>query len=391
MGKRFGAGLIATILLVLPACAGGSSGGSDTGKQLVIGYAAALSGDGAVGDVPGLAGAQYEVSLLNKSGGIDGHPVKLIAKDMQSDPELGGTVAQELLDQGAAIILGPPFPSMAVGVIQTAAKANVTVLSVTSTQPEFPVVGGAKAYLTAFGDNVQAAAAAQYALEQGYKSVLTVVSPDLSYTSETPKWFVDAFQHGGGTSAGSVQFTIGQQDLSPQVTQIASMNPQPDVIYTTMFMPDIGTFMKQLRGAGVTTPIIGADGFDDLSILQFAGTDAEGTAFTTHGFATSGSAFEEFIKGMTAANGKAPEAPALTALGASSIQLVAAAVDAAGSMDPTAIGNALADLSKVDVVTGTISFQGTNGVPLKTVTIAAMEGGDFVFKEAFIPDYIPKP
>lgn len=392
--------LMVVAALVLAACGGdsttttaaeGTSTTAGAGETLVIGYAGDFSGDGAVGDVPARAGVEYAVALLNEAGGIAGHPIELIAKDAKGDPALGATVAQELIDAGAAVIIGPPFPGQAVGVIQTAGKAGVSVISATATQPEYPVVGGASAFLAAFGDNVQAAAAAEYALAQGYKTCFTMVSPDLSYTSATPVWFVETFEQGGGTSLGSESFSLGQQDFGAQVTKIAALSPQPEVIYTSMFPPDIGVFLRQLRGAGVTAALIGADGLDSQAFLDAAGSDAEGAVFTTHGFAAEGSSFKEFTDGLAAKSGGALEAPAFSALGGDTIYIIEAAVKAAGSIDPAAITAALKEIENLELMTGTITFKGTGGVPMKTVTLAGVKGGAFVLEDQFVPSYIPTP
>lgn len=362
-----------------------------SGSELVIGFAAALSGDGAPGDVPALEGLQYAVDQYNATGGIDGHPVKLIVKDMKSDSALGGTVAQELIDQGAQVLVGPAFPGLAAGAIQAAGKAGVPVISAVATQPEYVVVGGYPAYLAAFGDNVQASAAAEYALKQGAKTVFTVSSPDISYTENTPKFFVDAFEHGGGKTLGDVTYNLGQTDFSVQVTQIANLPEQPDVLYVAMFPPDTSNFVRALRSAGVTARIIGPDGFDTASLLDAGAEALEGTWFTTHGWDTPGTPFADYIAAVTKANGKAPEAPALSALGDTTAQLIAAAVTAAGSTDPAAIGSAMSTLENVPTVTGSVTYKGTDGVPQKSVTIGGVEDGKFVFKEEIVPSYIAQP
>ena len=368
-----------------------SDSGSPGGGKVIIGAALGLVGDAAPGDVPASEAMKFQVDQINKAGGIDGKQIELIIKDMKSDPALGGTVTQELLDQGAQVIIGPAFPGMAAGVIQTAAKAGVPVLSACSTQPEYVVVGGSKAYLVAFGDNVQAAASAEYALKQGYKTAYTLTSPDLSYTARLPEFFSDAFAQGGGKTIGDTAFTIGQQDFAAQVTRIQALDPQPDVIYTGMFPPDIGVFVRQLRAAGVKAPLYGADGCDQQPLIDLAGKDANGIVFTTHGFPTPGSRFADFMAGLTELQGKPPEAPALAALGGDTIDVVKATVEQAGSTDPKAIADTLAQLSGVEVVSGAITYAGTDGVPSKTVTIVEVENGKFVFKEAITPAYIPKP
>jgi branched-chain amino acid transport system substrate-binding protein len=388
------AGLALAAAVFALGCGSSGSGSGDAASpadKIVIGAALGLVGDAAPGDVPASEAMKYEVDQVNKAGGIDGKQVELIIKDMKSDPALGGTVTQELLDSGAQVIVGPAFPGMAAGVIQTAAKAGVPVLSACSTQPEYVVVGGSKAYLVAFGDNVQAAASAEYALKQGFKTVYTLTSPDLSYTARLPEFFSDAFAHGGGKTIGDDAFTIGQQDFAAQVTKIQALDPQPDVIYTGMFPPDIGVFVKQLRAAGVKAPLYGADGCDQQPLIDLAGKDANGIVFTTHGFPTPGSRFADFMTGLTEFQGKPPEAPALAALGGDTIDVIKAAVEQAGSTDPKAIADALAQLKDVQVISGTITYAGTNGVPSKTVSIVEVENGKFVFKEAFTPAYIPTP
>lgn len=390
--------VLATVLVLGILGCGGSSGGTGSttaggsGTPLVIAAAIGLTGDAASGDVPLSEAMQYSIDTLNAAGGIAGHPIKLIIKDMKSDPALGTTVANELLGQGAQIMVGPAFPGMAVGVIQAAAAKNVTVLGGVSTQPEYVKVGGAKAYLVAFGDNVQAAAMAEYALKLGYKTVYTLVSPDLSYTAKLPVFFDEVFTKGGGKETGTDTFSVGQTDFSAQVTKIAGLNPKPDCIYTGMFTPDVGIFLKQLRAAGVTIPLLGSDGDDQQALIDFAGKDADGVTFTTHGFASPGSKLAAYVAGFTTWNkGKAPEANAFAGLGGDCIDVIKAAVEAAGSVDPKAISAALANIENLQVETGAITYKGTDGVPLKTVSIVAIENGKFVLKDQRIPAFIPTP
>ncbi len=387
--------LTAALLLAAAAC-GDSSSPSDSSSEsaaassdpLVIGFAAGLTGMG--GDNFTLQGVEYEVDKLNAAGGAAGHPITLITKDMKSEPALAGTVTQELLDKGAQVIIGPAFPSLGASVIQTAGNAGVTVISALSTQPEYTVVGGMPAYLAAFGDNTQAAAAAEYALKQGYKTAFTLVSPDLSYTSATPEWFIEALQNGGGSQVGTANFSLGQTDFGPQVTQISNMSPQPDVIYTAAFGAEVLTFLRQLREANVDVPVIGADGNDTQVTITAGGKAAEGLVFTTHGYASPGSPYSDLIEGLTKKLGKPPETPGFSALGATAVDIIAAAVAKAGSTDPEAIGKAFAQLENVATPTGSVTYVGTGGVPIKAVALVKVENGEFVLADTITPSWVPE-
>ena len=126
-------GALAAALLMISACGGDDDEGSSASteastdvssggekEEITIGFAAALTGDGAAGDVPALEGLQYAADQFNANGGLDGHMIRVISKDMKSDSALGGTVTEELIADGAQVILGPAFPGMAAGVIQAA-------------------------------------------------------------------------------------------------------------------------------------------------------------------------------------------------------------------------------------------------------------------------------
>ena len=66
-------------------------------------------------------------------------------------------------------------------------------------------------------------------------------------------------------------------------------------------------------------------------------------------------------------------------------------MEEAGSVDPKAIGDGLGNLENVQVINGAITYKGTDGVPQKTVSIAAVEGGKFVLKDQFLPAFVPTP
>lgn len=379
-------------LTALVACSSDAEGGTGgEGNVLVIGVAGGLTGDAAVGDVPMLAGAKFAVEQINADGGAGGYTLQLVSQDMQSDSTLGGTVAQELVDDGAQVLIGPAFPGMASGILQVAGTEGIPVIAGASTQPEYTLMSQADVFLAAFGDNVQAAAVAQHLLAEGHERAFTVSSPDMTYTGNGARFFAEAFEHGGGTVVGDATYSIGQTDFSAQVTDIAAAADEIDVIYTPMFPPDLPSFVRALRSAGVDTPVAGPDGFHTADALE-AGQDAmEGTVFATHAFEEGNEAFATFVEEGVEFDATINDGPAIAALGYTSVEIIAAAAEKAQSNDPEALTAALKELTGLETVTGQISYAGTTGVPQKTVTIGAVEAGGFVFRDAFVPEFIPEP
>ena len=88
-------------------------------------------------------------------------------------------------------------------------------------------------------------------------------------------------------------------------------------------------------------------------------------------------------------NGKAPEANAFAGLGGDCIAIIKAAVEAAGSIDPKAIADALSNLENVKVIDRCHHLQGHRRRTHEDGVRRGGRNGKFVLKEQFIPSYIP--
>jgi branched-chain amino acid transport system substrate-binding protein len=368
---------------------GGGNGAADSGEPLQIGGALALTGDFAFSDVPMRMGLEYAIDQVNEEGGIDGHPVELDVKDMKSDPKLAGVVAQELLDDGAQLLYAPSFPEVNIPVIDAGAKEDVATVIPLLTTPVNAVVASGTVVLPAFSDPLQVAAVAEFALEQGDQTAVTVTSPDHPYTQNNPTYFEETFTNGGGEVVGDVQFTIGQTEFDSVAERVADLNP--DAVYTSMFIPDTPVFLKALRAAGFEGNVYGSDGFDSPALVEVAGDAAEDVYFTVAGFPAPESELKAVIDEITKAEGEKPESAAFAALGYDSIQIVKAAVEKAGSVEPAELTPAFDDLGTVPgTVTGEITLEGHNQFPVKPATVVAVENGEFVEAAQIVPEDVPE-
>lgn len=355
-------------------------------EDLKIGLATAQTGALAPYDQPSLAGFQMRVDEINAAGGIAGkYPIKLIAKDTRSDAAQTALVAQELVDEGVQIVITPcdADPSIAAGMVTQA--AGIPAFSFCATTPTLPLAVGDYMFGNYPADNVQAAMLAEYAIGQGYKTAYILTSPDTAYTLKLPKYFGEAFTAKGGTLLGEGTYAMGQQDFSAEVTKIAAMNPKPDVIMTAAYEPDFPALMRQLRGAGVTTPVLGSDGIDSPTTFAM-GDLVEGVVFSTAGFATEGSPLAAFNAKYKAKTGEEPNTVYI-ANGYDLGTVIDAAVTKAGSLDPKAIRDAIASLTDVQGVTGAISYAGTKGMPLRSVALVRITGG----KRELVKQGVPAP
>ena len=256
------AGLSAIMLLA--ACSSGASeeeaAAPAAGEACIVkvGVAGGQTGGLAYADVPHLEGFELWAEQVNANGGIDGKfTIETIVKDSRSDITQSATVAAELLAQGISILItsADADPTIAAGALAQA--EGVTAVSWFGSAPIVRLAAGDHVFSNAFGDNTQAKVLADHATEMGYKNAYTLASPDSSYTKMLPVYFAEAFEANGGKVVGAGSFSMGQASFSVIVDEIKALSPAPDVIMTPAYEPDFPTFIKALRGAGITTPVLG--------------------------------------------------------------------------------------------------------------------------------------
>ncbi len=356
---------------------------------IIIGYGAAVTGGLAPYDSPD--GVRCQVERVNEAGGVLGRPIELVVRDMRSDSALSGTVAQELLGLGAVALLGPPTDDTITPMAMMAAADNVPTLSVGGTQPAFPAAAPENGYLVPYGDNASAAAAAEYAYENGARSAALLVSHDVgSYSLMTPEYFADAFERLGGTILKRINYNSGLSDYNAQIAEIRSMDPQPDIIFGGMIVPEAAVFPRQLGSAGLDIPVYGTDGHDDPGVLDIAGDSADLVRFITHGFPSEGAPLAEFYSDCQARGYEVQNI--FFGLGGDSILILKAAIEAAGSTDPAAINAAIKEIDNLPgVTTDSITYKGMGGIPLKRMTAMQIVDGEFTPAKLVLPEYVPNP
>lgn len=364
--------------------------GTVRADELKIGVATAQTGALAPYDQPTLAGLQLRLDELNAAGGLAGrYKAVLTIKDTRSDVAQTVQAAKELIDGGAQLLITPcdADPSIAAGQIAQAAK--IPAITLCASTPT--LVGAVGDYM--FGsypaDNAQAAISAAYAIKQGYRTAYVLKSPDSAYTQKLPEYFGIVFTAKGGKVVGEGTYTMGQQSFAAQVTQIKAMSPPPDVIMTSAYEPDFPAFIKALRAAGVKIPVIGSDGIDTPTTMGL-GDVVDGVVLTTAGYDTPGSALAAFDEKWKAKTGNAPDT-VYYATGYDIGTVIDAALKAAGSTDPAKLRDAIAGIKDLPVVTGTITYAGTNGMPLHSIALVRIEKGKKELIEQGLPDAASVP
>ncbi len=287
-----------------------------------------------------------------------------------------------LSDTDGVLAAAPPFQAVGVPFVTSGA-----------TSPALPAQVGDRLWLACFGDNVQAAAGAEYAAKAFGMTAVVLFDTSADYTRGLSRYFIAAFRGLGGTVNTIVPYPGHTTSLASRAGQIAGATPRPDFVYLAALPTNVGNLVRSLRDAGIAIPILGGDGLDTPDLVAQAGPTADGVAFTTHAFlsATDGSpAVRAFVAKYRAAYGEDPP-NAFAALGYDTVALVADAAARAGSPDPAAIQRALGATVDFPGVTGRITFADGSHIPRKEVAIVEIRDGKPQLAATIMPGSVPAP
>ncbi|UCI31851.1 ABC transporter substrate-binding protein [Mesorhizobium sp. B4-1-4] len=384
--------LSASANIILTASAVVLGTGTARSDDFLIGVATAQTGQLAPYDQPALAGFKLAIDDINAKGGLGGkYKVRLSIKDTRSDTAQTATVGQELVDEGAKVMISPcdADPSIAIG--QLTQPRHIPTITLCGTAPILTQAVGDAMFGSFPADNLQATAIADFAISQGKRSAYLLVSPDSTYTANLPEYFGKVFEGKGGKVMGRGSFTMGQPDFSAEVTKIKNLQEKPDIIVTSAMEPDFPAFIRQLRAAGVEIPIYGADAMNTPTIRGL-GSLVDGLVFTSAGFPLPGSKLEAFNAAFKKAVGHDPETT-YEVNGYEIGMIIDQAVKNAASDDPEAIRAAIASLKNFDGITGKITYAGTTGMPVRAVVLMQYQGGkaNYISTVTPAPQEVPAP
>jgi len=323
-------------------------------------------------------GAELAMSQINQEGGILGHPLELIIKDNQNDPEFSAQLAEELIAQnGIVALVGSNFSRNTLEIAPVAQRHGVPMVATEATNPAVTAAGDF-IFLASFSDNFQGEVMARFAREslQARTAALLTDEGD-AYVAGLSKIFNQYFADLGGTIVAREIYSAGDTDFTSQLTAIAA--EAPDVIFMPGFVPEVPLAINQARtipqkgASGITATFLGGDGWEDPELVSMGGVAIEGSYFSNF-FSpdTPDASAVAFVGAYQSMFGITPDGA--TAMGYDAVKLVATAMRRAGSLDKTAIRDELASTRGYKGATSLLSYD-ENRHPTKSAVIMRIQNG----------------
>jgi branched-chain amino acid transport system substrate-binding protein len=310
---------------------------------------------------------------INAKGGVLGKKIELISGDSACDPQQAVNAASKLVSQKVVAVVGGYCSGATIPTLKIYGDAHVPfVITAANSTALIPANPGNAFLINSTGDQ-QAITAVKFFQEKKIKT-LAIVNEGDAYSQNLADLTRTAWEKAGGKVVDFETVNKGEQDYSAVVTAINAKHP--DAVFWTAYYADGGLFIRQLRQSGYQGVITVGDGSNSVKLFDIAGPAGEGVFAFSNPIAQFLPAAKSFIatykKEYKADPG--PYAP-LTYDG---LQLLAWAMNKAGSTDPAAVEKALASADGKEWLTGPIAFTPKNTLARSNFVVLEGKNGAWI-------------
>lgn len=290
--------------------------------------------------------AQLAIDEINAAGGIKslkGAKLKLAIGDSQGLPDKAASETQRLIREGVVALTGTYTSSSALTATQEAEKAQtpfvMTVASTTSIQERgfkysFRIQPNADTFVNDFLSYIKD-------IKTDDIKTIALVHENSLFGSYFADYIKKNISQSGLTLVGDIPYASSTATLSSEVTKLASLNP--DLVVTMGYYQDQSMLMKTIRERDLKFKgIIGiANGaYSDPKIIKDLGTGADGIMDVNYRWNPNS---DLTSKVLTAYKDKYGDEMSPHAMyGYTAIEVIADALERAGSIDKTKLRDAIA-------------------------------------------------
>jgi len=348
--------LLVLVICLLPALVfAGGQGEAGEKPPVKIGVIQPLTGNVAFDGQTAVEGARLAAKQINDRGGVlGGRMIELVVEDGACIPAQSVSAAEKLISRDGVSALAGCFCSSSTGAVMPIAKANeVPLVTGISTSPTLTEQGNTW-FFRAVGTSELFARAFAKALKQQLNiNRIAYLAVNDDWGRGSVKSFSEAFAALGGKNVATEIFGRDDTDYYSYLAKIKEA--KPDGIYVVANTANAARVTNQVRELGITAKIFGEGAWTSDTYLELTGQNSEGVyGVVEYLYTVESEQNKQFANAYRDAyNGSNPSkySAALYQV----INIIAQAVDRAGSDDPAAIRDAL-EKTRYEGLNGTLVF-----------------------------------
>ncbi len=277
-----GCSLLATAGLTACGPTNGSAGGV---KEIRVGLVFPTSGSMAALGSDQEKGVQMMLDWANAHGGAGGAKIKVFTADSQSDPGVGATAAQRLIDNDQVqLLIGSYSSGIAQAILPVAQRNRVVMWEVGAVSPTvnkasspgfFRTVGSSTTYAAADLDFLKTYLASKLG-KPANQVRIAIAHEDGAFGSSVGDELVSQAKAQGLNVVATEAYPETSSDMTPVVLRLKAANP--DVLFITPLVASTNLFWQAARTQDFNVKaVIGSAGFSSSAFLnKFGAKGIEG-------------------------------------------------------------------------------------------------------------------
>jgi branched-chain amino acid transport system substrate-binding protein len=234
---------------------------------------------------------------------IDGKLVtfEMKSEDDQADPKAGTTVAQKLVDEKVAAVIGHLNSGVSIPASEIYAKAGIPMISGSATNPALTERGLKNVFRTVGRDDQQGPAIAAFVANELKARKVALIDDKTAYGEGLANEVEKTLKGAKVPIVGRERTTDKETDFKAILTKVKAKNP--DVIFYGGMDATGGPLIKQARELGIKAAFAFGDGACTNEMSKLAGAAAEGLVCSQAGL-PSEAASKEFLDAFKAKYGE---------------------------------------------------------------------------------------
>ncbi len=341
--------------------------------MVLIGQVSPLTGPQAHLGKDNENGARLALDEINAAGlTLGGKKVVLEMKseDDAADPKTATTVAQKLVDEGVAGVIGHLNSGATIPASKIYSDNGIPQISPSATAVAYTASGFKTAYRVMTNDAQQGSVLGSFAVTKLGAKKIAIIDDRTAYGQGLADEVEKAAKAAGGEVVAREYTSDRSTDFMAILTSIKGK--APDLVFFGGMDPQAAPMMRQMKQLGMTARFLGGDGAQTPKFIELAGADAEGALASNPGLPLDampgGAAFKAKFE---AKYGKIQN---YSPYAYDAMHVLIDAMKRADSSDPAKY---LAELPKTDYqgVTGRVRFDAKGDITGGAVTLYQVKDG----------------
>jgi branched-chain amino acid transport system substrate-binding protein len=321
--------------------------------QIKFGVGAPITGGSAAFGAQIKNGVEQAIEDINAAGGILGQKLALEIGDDRADPKEGVSVANKFAADGVKFVIGHFNSGVTIPASDVYRENGMLAITPGATNPGVTDRPGLWNMFRTCGRDDQQGGVAGGIIAAMFKGKrVAMVHDKTTYGQGLAQETRKAMNAKGVKEVMFEGVNKDDKDFTALVSKVKAANP--DLVYWGGLHDTGGLILRQMRDQGVKAPLMGGDGITEDEFAAIAGPGAEGTLMTFAPDPRTNPKNKDIVEVFRTNRGFEPQAYTLYSYAA--VQIIKQAAEAAKSLDPRKVADAMHSGKAFDTVLGDIAF-----------------------------------